>query len=352
MNNIKIAICGFGKMSKVIIKYLSKLDANIIAVFDHNKKVGLNVGKECNINNYDFSVSDIDDLEKTIIEQSPDICIVATKSLLKDVYSIFSICASNGVNVLSICEEAFYPQNSSPHLFEKLDSLAKQNNCTLCGTGYQDVAWGYLVTTVAGSLFDIGKITGQSSYNVEDYGTSLAEAHGVGLTKEEFKKKFGLQQKSEEINKEINNGDFIPSYRWNTNGWLASRMGLTIESQTQFNRPIIAAEDIESSTLGVLINKSKVIGMSAVVNTKTKEGIEIEFECIGKVYKPGEEDNYSIKIYNSNKEEIINVTIPQPQTVERTCATVINRIPDIINAKSGYITTDNLDAPKYYIKTR
>ena len=42
--------------------------------------------------------------------------------------------------------------------------------------------WGSLITTLAGSMHRIKKITGISSYNVEDYGIALAEGHGAGLT--------------------------------------------------------------------------------------------------------------------------------------------------------------------------
>lgn len=54
--------------------------------------------------------------------------------------------------------------------------------------------------------------------------------------------------------------------------------------------PIIADENIKSDTLGMTIKKENVIGMSAVVMTATKESIEIESKCIGKVYKKDEVD--------------------------------------------------------------
>ena len=37
------------------------------------------------------------------------------------------------------CEEAFYPMASNPELTKKIDLLAKQNNCTITGSGYQDI---------------------------------------------------------------------------------------------------------------------------------------------------------------------------------------------------------------------
>lgn len=69
----------------------------------------------------------------------------------------FSVCAQNGINAISTCEEALYPWNSSKEITEELDALAKANNCTLCGSGYPDMYWGSLITTLAGSMHRITK---------------------------------------------------------------------------------------------------------------------------------------------------------------------------------------------------
>src|SRR5690625_2049049 len=110
-------------------------------------------------------------------------------SLLNDIKDAFLLCAKLGINAISTCEEAFFPFNSNPTVTDEIDKLAKANNCTITGSGYQDVYWGQLISSIAGSTQKITKIKGSSSYNVEDYGIALAEAHGAGLTLEEFDKK-------------------------------------------------------------------------------------------------------------------------------------------------------------------
>ena len=131
---------------------------------------------------------------------------------------------------------------------------------------------------------------------------------------------------------------------WNTNGWLCNKFNLTVIDQTQECIPILADEDIKSDTLNMTIKKGDVRGMSALVRTNTKEGIVIESECIGKVYKSDEVD---MNVWQIEGEPNTKVVISRPSTVELTCATIVNRIEDVINSKPGYIPTSEYDIPKY-----
>ena len=57
----------------------------------------------------------------------------------------------------------------------------------------------------------------------------------------------------EERQEIINKGEYAPSYMWNVNGWLCSKLGLTIISQTQKCVPQTYKDDIYSSTLDMTI---------------------------------------------------------------------------------------------------
>ena len=166
------------------------------------------------------------------------------------------LCAKLGINAITTCEEAFCPQNSNPTITKQLDEMAKQTGCTITGSGYQDIYWGQLISLLfTGSTHKITKIKGSSSYNVEDYGIALAKAHGAGLTLDEFDKQVASVDRisDEERQKVIESGEYLPSYMWNVNGWLCSKLGLTIENQTQKTVPQTYKEDIYSTTLGMTV---------------------------------------------------------------------------------------------------
>jgi len=339
---IKAVQYGVGKMSLYTMRYMLEKGIEIVGAVDLNPAViGKDIGEILGKEKLGIVVVSAEKAEEMMKETKPDICIITTRSLIAELEEPYMLCAKLGINAISTCEEAFYPQNSNPTLTKKIDELAKANNCTITGTGYQDIYWGQLITSIAGSTQKITKIKGSSSYNVEDYGIALAEAHGAGLTLEDFDKQVAsVDRMSDEERQEIiNKGEYAPSYMWNVNGWLCSKLGLTIISQTQKCVPQTYKDDIYSSTLDMTIKAGDATGMSAVVTTKTKEGITIESECIGKVYAP---DEFDKNVWTVEGEPTTTITVEKPATVELTCATVVNRIPDVIKAEPGYITTEKL----------
>ena len=349
-NKVKVVQFGTGKMAKYTMRYVYEKGGEVVGAVDVNPVViGKDIGEIIGCENKNIKVTSFEDAEAMLKEVKPDICIVETMSLIKDLEGPFMLCAKLGINAISTCEEAFFPWNSNPNLTKKIDELAKQTGCTITGSGYQDIYWGQLITSIAGSTQKITKIKGSTSYNVEDYGIALANAHGAGLTLDEFDKQVAIVDKisDEERNKIIQSGDYLPSYMWNTNGWLCEKLGLTIKSQTQVTVPTTNNEDIYSSTLGMTVKAGDATGMSAVVTTETEEGITIESECIGKVYSKEDYDKNEWTVYG---EPNTTITVARPSTVELTCATIVNRIPDVINAEPGYVTTDKLGDLQFKLK--
>ena len=347
---VRVVQYGTGKMSVYTMRYVYEKGGEIVGAIDVNPAVvGKDIGQVMGCENKGVVVNDAKDAETMLKQVKPDIVIVTTMSLIADVKDALLLCAKLGLNAITTCEEAFYPQNSNPSVTEEIDRLAKQNNCTITGSGYQDIYWGQLISSIAGSTHTIKKIRGSSSYNVEDYGIALAKAHGAGLDLDTFEKEVASADEisDEERQAVIQKGEYAPSYMWNVNGWLCSKLGLTVVSQTQKCVPQTYKEDIVSSTLGMTVKAGMATGMSAVVTTTTKEGIVLETECIGKVYS---KEDYDKNEWTIEGEPNTTLVIARPSTVELTCASVVNRIPDVINSQSGYVTTEKFGELNYRSK--
>ena len=347
---VKVVQYGVGKMSVYTMRYVYEKGGEIVGAVDVNPAViGKDIGEILGTENKGVVVTSAENAKEMLQQTKPDICVVTTMSLIKETADALLLCAELGINAITTCEEAFFPANSNPTLTSQIDELAKKNNCTITGSGYQDIYWGQLISSIAGSTQKITKITGSSSYNVEEYGIALAKAHGAGLTLEDFDKEVASVDKisDEERQKIINSGEYLPSYMWNVNGWLCEKLGLTVVSQRQKCVPQTYKEDLFSSTLNMTVKAGDATGMSAVVTTETKEGITIESECIGKVYS---KEDYDKNEWTIHGEPDTTIVVARPATVELTCGSVVNRIPDVINAEPGYIPTEKMGELTYKVK--
>ena len=348
MNHLKVVQYGCGKMSEYTMRYVYENDWQIVGAIDINPEI---IGKDISTiiggEEKGVIINDVSKAEEILKETKPDVCIITTMSLMEDTKDALLLCAKLGINAITTCEEAFYPMNSSPRLTKEIDELAKENNCTITGSGYQDAFWGNLISTLAGATQTITKIKGSSSYNVEDYGIALAKAHGAGLTKEEFEKDIASADNISESERQelIEKGEFTPSYMWNVNGWLCDKLGYHVVSQTQKCIPTFHDEDIYSSTLNMNVQAGMATGMSAVVTTITEEGIVLETECIGKVYSKDDSDRNDWEVIGEPNTRLV---IERPATVELTCASIVNRIPDVINSKPGFVPTSQMGELKKY----
>ena len=161
MGKLRVLQYGCGKMSKYTMRYVYEKGGEIVGAIDVNPCViGSDIGKIMECSDKGVIVDSVDKAREVIERTKPDVCIITTMSLLSDIEAAMVLCADMGVNAITTCEEAFYSWNSNPNLTEKIDKLAKENNCTITGSGYQDIFWGQLITSICGDTQSIKRIVG------------------------------------------------------------------------------------------------------------------------------------------------------------------------------------------------
>ncbi len=347
LRKVRAVQIGYGKMGRCIVTDMVESGADVIGIFDRNPDI---IGTQVSLSSHvSLTVEPIDLLEQQLKALRPDIAIVATQSLMRDVREILLTCARNGVNVVTTCDEALYPWTSSPAITKEIDTVARAHACTISSSGFPDLAYCSMIAATCGAAHKIQKITGRASYNVDDYGIALAEHHGAGLTLEQFNKTIGSKNdlSEQEVNLLINQSKFTAIPMWNTNCWLCAKLGLTLIHHRQLNLPILAKQDMYSSTLNRTLHTGDVIGMSARAIAQTEEGITLETESIGKVYLPGEQDTNDWVIYGEPNIAVSNRDINNEGMI---CALIVSRIVDVLNGPYGFITSDHFPPATFLSK--
>ena len=148
---VRVVQFGTGKMAVYTMRYVLEKGGEAVGAIDINPNViGKDVGPIMGQGEIGVKVTDLKDAEEMLKQTRPDICIVETMSLLKDVEEALMLCARLGINAITTCEEAFFPWNSNPTVTKAIDEMAKNTGCTITGSGYQAIYWGQLITSIAG----------------------------------------------------------------------------------------------------------------------------------------------------------------------------------------------------------
>jgi len=331
MERIKAIMYGVGTMAKLfMVKFMVEKGVDVVGAIARTSNIGKDLGEVCGLDR-PLGVEISNDADAVLSSTQADIAVLTVTSLMPDMYEHIARCVSNGMNVITIAEEALYPWVTSPTITARLDRLAKKNGVTVTGSGYQDVYWANMITQLAGTCHKIESIVGTARYNIDDYGPEVANLHHVGETEEEFRGK---------IEKE----GLLPSFLRSCAELICADMGLTISGIKESSDPAIDDADIYVKCLEITVPAGKLVGCTDICEIETEQGITIKTNMAAKCYKEGELDINKWEIYGDPDTFVENY---KPGTDVATCSTCVNRIPDVINGEPGFVTCEKLPKLKY-----
>lgn len=337
MENIKIAIWGFGAMGSGMAEMLlEKTGIEIIGICD---KAPHRVGKDM------YEVLEIDragrepiiiksEIDEVLKGKKCDVCLCATDSFVKSAFPKLIHILKKGINVVSTAEEMAYPKAQNPELAKELDRIAKENNVSILGTGINPgLMMDLLVVTLTGAMSRLDHVTARRVNSLSPFGHAVMEEQGVGITKEEFLEK----TKSGELAGHVG---FAESIEMITDavGW---KLDKPIKQQQE---PIVSS--VYRETKYVKVKAGNVAGCSmegfGTVNGELKvemyhpQQVEPQLEGVST-------GDYIILKGSPN----INMAItPEVDGGIGTIAMSVNMIPHIINAKPGLKTMLDLPVPR------
>lgn len=323
---IKFISYGLGTIGLEILKVLiNKRDYKLVGAVDiKDELLGSDVGELIGTQNLGVLVKkNIEDFGNC------DIVVHSTGSRIKDTFDQFKHLLSKGYNVISTCEELFYPYYFHKKESEELDRIAKENGVRILGTGINP---GFILDTLVTFLstlsIEIQKISAERVLDASKRRKQLQIKIGSGLTVEEFNK---LKNENK-----IGHVGLLQSLLF-----IFDTLNLELKDFKEELEPVIAEEDIKTEYLSV--KKGYVRGQYQRVTGISVDDKIVELTLIMAL---NEKESYDkVKIYGKpNLEFTIKNGI---QGDLGTAAVVANYIPFLLKKEPGLYTTRDLNLPHF-----
>lgn len=331
---IKAIVYGVGAMGRLTAKLMLEKGIEIVAATDKFSHIGKDLGDVLELG-HKMGIIVSGSPEEILSNTKADIIAVCAKSLIKDMKPVFLQCLNHGFNVVTLAEETFYSWRSNPQDSAELDKAAKEHGVTLTSVGIQDVVWLNLFTTISAACHKMDKVIGRAVADQNIYGVEATKGIGFGLTEKEF-------------NERTASGDIDPDWFGRTLEAIVAKLGMTATKVSSWLEPVLAEHDTHYDGGNFDIPAGRVRGWNQISEIETDEGTLFRSEFISKICDPDEPEFHGYEIQGQPN---LKVMIPSLEPPYIICSSMVNRIPDVINAEPGFKSLDMMPTPQFRPKS-
>lgn len=337
-DSVNVILYGVGNMGMLITRYLYDKGFNIVGAINRSSYVGEDLGFVAGLE-HELGVEISNEPDLIYRNNRVDVAIVSTTSDMVSFVDLAKHIVARGVNLLTLTEEAFWPWRFAPEQSKEVDQLARDYNVTVAAGGLQDTCLLHVISALTGGCNSIESMRVVTNVNLDLYGSAVLEHYPIGLTQGEYESAAEQAQPEEQIQPII----MVAMEA------LIAKLKLNLSKQTIWYAPIFADEPVQSVSLGRVVDKGLTIGHTEHVELETEQGIIIRTEFREALSELDEPSRLTWEIKGVPD---IDFTIDRLDGEAVTCASLVNRIPDIIAAEAGFLTCDRLPAIQINIPQR
>ena len=321
---------GIGPLGQKVLRYAVERGCfNIVGAVDSDpEKAGKDLGQLCGIEPLGITIRD--NLADAIKGQSVDVALVTTVSSLVTLESQVAEIANAKLNIVSTCEELFYPWKTNPEAAKRIDEICRSNGVACVGTGVNP---GYLMdllpTVLSGLCQNVSKVEVWRVQDASVRRVPFQQKIGAGLTLEQFeaKRKAGTLRHvglPESV-------DFI-----------AERLGFKLDKSTESLEPVITESQIDTGYKP--ISKGMACGVQQVGRgfVGDREVITLNFRAA-----VGEPESYD-QVHIDGEPEIKSRIAGGVNGDIATCAITLNAVRSILQAGPGLKTMAQIPPIAYF----
>ena len=336
MENVKVAIWGFGAMGGGVAKVLlQKKGVEITGVCDiHPNRVNQSIFDLLGVERGEHKdVVVTPSIEQVVKKGACDVCVIATDSFTKKAFPKIKFVAEQGVNVVCTAEEMSYPKAQSPELAAEMDKIAKENGVTILGTGINPgLMMDLLAICLSGCMVDVQSVMCKRVNSLSPFGPAVMEEQGVGLTVE----KFDAGVKDGTLAGHVGFAESV--------GMIGEALGWEVERFEQQMKPIVTTVD-RKSAYG-FARAGDVAGVNMTGQGYVDGVLKIDMIHPQQI-EPEAEGTYTGDYIVLKGSPEVNMQIrPEVDGGIGTIAMCVNMIPHVINSEPGLKTMLDLPVPR------
>jgi len=321
---------GIGPLGQKVLRYTVERGCfNIIGAVDPDpEKAGKDLGRLCGIDSLGIIVRN--NLSEAIKNKSAEVALVTTVSSIVSLEEQIVELANAKLNIVSTCEELFFPWKTNPQVAKRIDEICRQNGVACVGTGVNP---GYLMdllpTVLSGLCQNVERVEVWRIQDASIRRIPFQKKIGAGLTLEQFEEKrkagtlrhVGLPESV----------DFI-----------AGQLGFELDRNTESLEPIIAESQIDTGYKPIAEGMARGVHQVGRGFVGDRELITLNFRAA-----VGEPESYD-QVHIDGEPEIKSRIAGGVNGDIATCAITLNAVRSILKAGPGLKTMAQIPPIAYF----
>jgi hypothetical protein len=341
-DTVRVIQYGVGVIGSSVIQLLSEKPwVKIVGAIDIDPvKIGRDVAVVAGLEN-EIGVKVVFPPEEVIGKVAADVVLHATTAFMDEAYGQILRAVTHRMNVITLAQELFYPIGSNAKRADRLGEQAKARGVSVLATGVNGgFVTDMLPVFMSGVCWEIDRVRVRRVIDFSHYGPTTMREIGAGLPRGEVER--GMRQ-----------GGMGQVGLCESVAMIAACLGWELDEIEQTKEPIVSHSQREAPF--VTIRPGTVCGFRQRVCGKKAGAALIVLDMIGVIESRPHEDDVDMGDYimiegKPNIEIMIPGQIAQRGALA-AAASLVNLIPKVLIAPSGFLTMKDLTMPSLWSGT-
>ena len=263
----------------------------------------------------------------------PDLVVIATASLVRDVFPRVMEVLEGGKAVITTAEEMAYPWPAEPELCAQIDAAAREKGVAVLGTGINPgFVMDLLPIVMSAACTDVKRVRVTRVNDLAPFGPTVLREQGVGLTEEAFRR--GVAEGKVE-----GHVGFVQSI-----AMVSDALGLGVDRIEQFREPIVSS--VRREEKDIVVEPGMVAGCRQTGYGYRGNELVVEMIHPQQIHPhlEGVATGDTVEIFGTP--DIRLEVKPEIPGGIGTIALVVNTIPLVMKARPGLLTMLDLPVPR------